>query len=102
MISSYLVNHNNDFSKIIGFNHIYSYFSIVRGLVTIIAVFIGALISLKVLVAIWVGIGVLANFINFEIFKRNQKIVSIGKNVNVMFLVVGVLYMSIIANWFAS
>jgi len=99
IISSNLVNPNGQFSQILGFNHVYTYFSIVRSVVTAIAVLIASYYSIHMVLLTWVGVGIVANFINFNIFRLYQESVAITKLIYLMFSVVVILYLFTLTNW---
>ena len=102
ILSSNLVNPNGQFSQILGFNYIYTYFSIVRSSITALVVLITSFYSLHVVLLGWVGVGIIANFVNFNIFKYYQKSISVTKSIYLMFGVIGILYLFTLVNWVTS
>ena len=70
-----LVGINNDLSKILGFNKVYSYFSVIRAITTITLLFIGSLYSLSYALFAWVFVSLIANIVNDILFFSNQKII---------------------------
>jgi len=80
-----LVLLNSDISKIYGFNHIYSYFSALRAIVTVIGVGIASLISLKITVYAWALIGALSPCANAFLFFKYQNMIHLTKWVFIVF-----------------
>lgn len=70
-----MVGVNNDLSKILNFNHVYSYFSIIRSVATVAAVIIGSQYSLHTMIVSWVIVGIAANLVNYYIFFKYQKVI---------------------------
>lgn len=99
VVSAYLVNPNGQFSQIMGFNHVYSYYSIIRSLVTAICVFVGSMYSLKIAIVTWVGVALISNFINFCLFKNYQNKIVISKSIYLKFIFVWILYVFITYSW---
>lgn len=64
---------NNDLSKILNFNYVYSYFSIIRSLITLLALFAGSLYSVAAAVLMWSVVSVLSNTANDILFFSYQK-----------------------------
>lgn len=63
---------NNDLSKVLGFSHVYSYYSIIRAAVTIGAVFAASFFSLEATVIAWVLVALLSNAANEVLFRIKQ------------------------------
>jgi len=81
-----IVGLNSEYAKILGFNHVYTLFSIIRSAVTLIAVYIGALFSLKLAVILWVVAALLANVANEICFFKSQKII-VYRNYRLVFFI---------------
>ncbi|OGB33303.1 MAG: hypothetical protein A3F78_16545 [Burkholderiales bacterium RIFCSPLOWO2_12_FULL_61_40] len=92
VISGYLVNQNSDFAQILGIQRIYSLFSVFRAFVTVLALLASSLVSLDALVITWVAVGLLANWVNFLIFKKNQVLIRVDERIQWLFLTVWILF----------
>jgi O-antigen/teichoic acid export membrane protein len=99
IISSNLVNPNVQFSQIFGFNHIYTYFALIRSSVTAFAILLASFHSLHAVLLAWVAIGVIGNFVNFAIFKAHQDEIAVTRSIYFMFMIVTTLYMIICVDW---
>jgi len=81
-----IVGINNDYSKILGFSHVYTIFSIIRAVVTLTLIYIGSLLSLELTVTCWVVAALLANTANEICFFSNQKVIKY-KNCNLILFI---------------
>jgi len=81
-----IVGLNSEYAKILGFNHVYTLFSVIRSAITLIAVYIGALFSLKLAVISWVAAALLANVTNEICFFKSQKII-VYRNYRLVFFI---------------
>lgn len=70
-----LVGINYDYSKILGFNHIYTLFYMIRAAATPVLIFIGSLFSLKLTVACLVVVSLMDNIVSEVCFFTNQKVI---------------------------
>jgi O-antigen/teichoic acid export membrane protein len=71
-----MVGINNDLSKILGFSHIYSYFSSIRSITTVTAVLIASQYSLYAMIVTWVIAGIISNLTNDYLFFKHQNIIT--------------------------
>jgi len=78
IVTAYICSLNNEVSKILGFARIYTYYTTVRSIITIIGILIAANYSLKHVIITWVGIGMISNVINEVIFYSYQKVVRLS------------------------
>jgi len=70
-----IVGINSDYSKILGFSHIYTIFTVIRSAVTLAMIYIGSLFSLELAVTCWVVAALMANTANEICFFGSQKAV---------------------------
>lgn len=77
---------NIDYSKILGFNHVYTIFSIIRSAVTLLLIYIGSLFSLELAVICWVTAALLANIANEICFFSNQKAIKYKNSKLILFI----------------
>jgi len=68
---------NNDLSKIMGFTRVYTIFSIIRSVITLLAISFAAQFGLKITAIVWVLVAVIANITNEIIFLHLQKRVNL-------------------------
>lgn len=99
IISSNLVNPNVQFSQILGFNHVYTYFALIRSSVTAVAILLASFHSLNAVLLAWVAIGIIGNYVNFTIFKAHQNKITVTRSIYLMFMIVITLYMIIFVDW---
>ena len=96
--TGFLVGINNDLSKILKFNKLYSYFSVIRSVITITALFVGSCYSLSYALFAWVFVALLANIVNDLIFFSNQKIIKYPISRLVFFLIIWVWIILVLYN----
>jgi O-antigen/teichoic acid export membrane protein len=97
VVSSHLVGANGDFGRVLGIAAHYTVFSGVRSLFTILAVAVGASISLDALLVSWVGMTILSNYANCLVFIGGQDRVQVPRVVHVVFM--GVLAAFFYLSW---
>jgi teichuronic acid exporter len=97
-----VVGLNSDYSKILGFNRVYTMFSVIRAVATLILVYIGSLVSLNLVVTLVAVSSLFDNVVNEIVFFSNQKIVKY-KNTKLIFFIFAWLWAAyvIITNYIA-
>jgi len=97
VVSSHLVAANGEFGRILGIAAHYTVFSAVRSMLTILAVALGASVSLEALLVAWVGMTILSNYANCLVFIAGQDRVKVHPVVHAIFL--GVLGLFAYLSW---
>jgi O-antigen/teichoic acid export membrane protein len=77
VVSSHLVAANNELGRIIGIAPLYTTFSLFRTVATLAAVWVGAMVSLDLLVVCWVGVTLASNYANGLLFQFSQSEVKV-------------------------
>lgn len=75
LVTGWITGLNNDISRILGFAAAYSYYSVIRSMVTLGGVFWAAHYSLRNVVITWVIISMFANVVNDLLFYTCQKVI---------------------------
>lgn len=79
VVVCYMTGLNNDLSRILGFAPIYTKYTSLRSIFTLLFVFIMAFVSLKAAACAWVLSSLIAAVFNERIFYKNQNIIRINK-----------------------
>lgn len=79
LATSYMSLPNRDLARILGFTHVFTVYSIGRGVFTFCMVFVGAQWGIKEAVLGWLIAGVLANIVSEIIFHGRQSKISLVK-----------------------
>lgn len=81
-----IISINKEYSKILGFNHTYTIYSIIRSIITLIAICVASLFSLRLTVICWVIVALLANTANEIFFFRMQRAIEYKKSRLIFFI----------------
>jgi PST family polysaccharide transporter len=96
LVSSHLAMPNNDLGRILGIASVYTVFSVLRSLATLVAVWIGASHSAEGLVIAWVGVTLGSNYANCLLFQLAQHQVRVPAGMHLVFAALAAVYVLLV------